>query len=214
MTPPSVLFITAHPDDAELAAGGTISSIVQRGIPVSVYVLTTSEDTTDRQILRREMAVRAAARLGHNLIWLEEGRYCQVEEIGRARLVAAIDDIVRRLSPTCVFSHWEGDSHWDHVITASCVRASSRLWDADLYAMPPNELRTPAFGAFAPNTFVDITDHIDAKVDAIKEFASGGNLFRPVSSDAFRTVNLSYGVVSGTLYAEAFLLLRQRQLRL
>lgn len=206
-----ILFIVAHPDDAELAGGGTIKKFSSEGSPVRILNLTVSENTPATRNLRMDAARRAANTLGAELQWYKDGVYNQVEEIKMATLVGDIDALVLEFSPTKIFTHWEGDSHHDHILTSKAVIASSRKWTKTaIYFIPPNELKTINFTSFCPNTYVDISGHIDFKCEAIAEYNSfKGNIFRSLDVDDFKTASRFYGIASGCGYAEAFLLKKQ-----
>ena len=60
-----VLAIGAHPDDIELACGGTIAKFVQQGYKVGLCDLTQGElGTRGTKEIRKEEAQRAASILG------------------------------------------------------------------------------------------------------------------------------------------------------
>ena len=111
----NVLFVVAHPDDAELAAGGTIKMLTEGGSKVTVLNLTISEKTREARQWRVQAAERAANILGYDLQWYEQGRFDHVADIKSHELVAHLDQLVRSLRADAVFSHCQGDSHIDLV---------------------------------------------------------------------------------------------------
>ncbi len=203
------LFIVAHPDDAELAAGGTIRQLCMDGVHVKVLNLTISELTPKTKEARVQAAQRASEILGYELLFYKEGIYNHVVNIPNNKLVQYIDNLVMDWQPDAVFSHWENDSHMDHIFTAKAVIASSRRWNAALYAFPPNELKTTAFQRFVPNTFVDISLHIREKLKAIKQYTYAGQKFKQLMTQDFETINRSMGIQANCEFAEAFILIRQ-----
>ncbi|MEL6866319.1 MAG: PIG-L deacetylase family protein [Bacteroidota bacterium] len=207
-----VLFVVAHPDDAELAAGGTIRMLADSGAEVKVLTLTISEKSEAMRKARKKAAREAARVLKYELAWYEEGRFDHVEEIRTHELVQYLDRLVESFSPDSVFSHWEGDSHWDHVCAAKAVKASSRRWNASLYALPPNEIRTVAYTSFTPNTFVDISPYIKAKMEAISHYSYPGQHFKAVNGEEYKALNRSIGLMANCEFAESFLLIRQNGL--
>lgn len=206
------LFIVAHPDDAELAAGGTIKMLVEAGYQVKVITLTVSEKSGKTRQLRMNATNRAAHILGYDPVWYQDGAFDHVADIKHTDLVRYFDEFIHAYKPEMVFSHWDGDSHHDHVCTAKAVLSSSRRWKADLYAFPPNELKTAAFLRFVANTFVDITPFIEHKVEAIRQYSYPGQHFKALDEQHFRHINRSYGIQIGSEYAESFLLLRREGL--
>lgn len=207
-----VVVLAAHPDDADLAVGGTIAMLSELGTEVTVINFTTSEYTTEGVQNRRVAAEKASQILGYRLLWIEDGRYNQVEEIAEYHVVSIVDKIIGELCPDVVITHWIGDSHTDHVRLARAVIASSRRWEASLYAFGPTEHRTPCFTQFEPNVFVDITGYEERKLAAINAFNYSGQGFRHLQLDMVRTTFTYNGGLIGRTSAEALLLVRQRGL--
>lgn len=205
-----VLVLSAHPDDAELSVGGTIARFRHLGADVAVYNLTTSEYTTEGAERRRRAAAEAAEILGHRLIWADEGRHNQVEDIPEYRLVALIDRIVADERPDIVIGPWTDDSHVDHILLARAALASSRRWDADLYACCPGEYRTACYHRFEPNVFVDISPFVEKKRAAIRVFNYKDQGFRRLEEGILPRLWSYYGALSGYESAEGLLLLRAR----
>lgn len=205
-----VLVLAAHPDDAEVSVGGTIARLRQRGAEVVVVNFTTSEYSAEGAERRRQAAAEAQRILRHRLLWAEEGRHNQVEDIPEYRVVALVDGIVKAERPDAVLAPWEGDSHGDHVRLARAAVASSRRWDADLYAYCPGEFRTSCFQRFQPNVFVDIGPFVAQKLAAVRAYNRAGQSTRPLDEDALARISAYYGALSGLESAEGLLLLRAR----
>lgn len=203
-----VLVITAHPDDAEIVMGGTIAGLVDKGCEVTILNMTVSEATAELRARRCEAAEKAASVLGCRLDWFEEGRLDHAEDVPEYRLVAQIDRYITDYRPDAVFSHWIGDSHSDHARLARCVNASSRRWQAPLFALPPSEHRTPSFAAFTPNVYVDISNHLERKIRAASHYTYPGQSFRPLDLEGLASIARGWGATAGYAAAETFLLTR------
>lgn len=210
--PGKVLVITAHPDDAEIVMGGTIARLVDQGSEVTVLNMTVSEASTELRALRCEAAVKAASVLGCRLDWFEDGHHDHAEDVPEYKLVARIDRYITDYAPDAVFSHWIGDSHSDHARLARCVNASSRRWQAPLFALPPSEHRTPSFASFTPNVYVDISDFLDLKIKAAAYYTYPGQSFRPLDLDGLAAIAKGWGATAGYDAAETFLLTRSFEL--
>lgn len=206
-----VLIVAAHPDDAELAAGGTISLLADQGIEVLVAFLTVSDRGEEARRLRTEAAARSAKVLGHSVRWLADGVHDQVEDVPTYRIVGWIDELVTDFAPTSVLTHTTVDSHTDHVRTGEAVIASSRRWPhASLYQFPPNEHRTVRHQQFVPNTYVPIADQLPRKLRALSEYDYAGAGFRSLDTNSVRLQAAVHGASVGVEAAEAFQLIRQR----
>jgi len=122
-----VLAVGAHPDDVELACGGTLALLAQAGRRVAILHLTAGEaGTRGTAAGRRREAEAAAAALGAvDLAFLDCGdgglRHGTAEE-------DALVTELRRLRPELVFGPTPADRHPDH------GRAHRLVADACFYA--------------------------------------------------------------------------------
>ncbi|MGV4988109.1 PIG-L deacetylase family protein [Streptomyces sp. NRAIS4] len=205
--PASVLVVVAHPDDAEIAVGGTIAHLCAHGVRVVTAVLSLPESGAGAE-RRTRHTEQAAATLGYELRWPTGGEHRQVADIGEIPLVAAVDRLIAEVAPRAVLTHWGGDGHADHRLTARAAAAATRTCRVDLYGMRPGEMRTPAFSRFAPQVFVDITAYAAAKRSALEPFGTARPGFRPVDLAAVEAADRFHGSLSGTGRAEGFVVER------
>jgi len=206
-----VLVLAAHPDDAEMAVGGTIADLVDHGVEVTVAFATVSEADPLRRPQRVAAAQRAADILGHRLRWLADGRHDQVEDMPEYELVRHVDALVGELAPDAVVTHWEGDSHGDHVRLARAVTSSSRRWpQTALLQFGPNEIRTVRYHQFVPNVYVPVVQHLPRKIKALQQYSYEGQGFRPLDVDAVEQAARARGLAVGVSAAEGLLLNRRR----
>lgn len=210
-----LLVIAAHPDDAELAVGGTIAALTGRGAKVTVAVLTVSETPSDgdrdRRTRRVAAAEAAATLLGHDLVWVADGQYDQVEDIPAYRVVALLDELLDRVRPDTVISHWDGDSHTDHVrVAQAVVSASRRRPEVTFLQFGPNEHRTVRHAQFAPTVYVPMGDHGAAKARALACYSYSGQGFRALDLETVEAFDRARGAAVGTRAAEGLVLLRHR----
>lgn len=213
-----LLSIQPHPDDTDIAAGGTIAKLAKRGCQV-VYVTVTDggagtgsknfpwESVAD---VRRREQESAAKILGvAELIWLN---YRDSELESTLELRNRLITLIRRFRPDVVLTvdPWlRYEAHPDHRATG--IAAS----EAFLLSGFPNVNRidlvnrlepyTPRFIAYywseKPNVYVDITEWIDVKFKAIMAHvsqASSGMV------DVLKAVFKLMGEKAGCEYAEAF----------
>jgi LmbE family N-acetylglucosaminyl deacetylase len=107
------LVVAAHPDDAELFAGGTIALALKRGRRVAILDLTRGETASRGSAATRAAEAAAASRiLGltvRETLDLGDGDLANTQE--RRRAVAAV---IRRLRPRLIIGHGPQDRHPDH----------------------------------------------------------------------------------------------------
>jgi N-acetylglucosamine malate deacetylase 1 len=177
-----VLAVGAHPDDVELACGGTLALAVRRGRTVGIVHLTGGESGTRGTLEeRREEAAAAARALGAASLDLLD---CGDGELrtGRAEEDALIR-LLRRYRPEVVLSPPPEDRHPDHgrahrLVAAAAFYAglAGRRLPGEDAGLPPHR---PAavyhymqHDSFDPAFVVDVTAAWDAKKAALACYAS------------------------------------------
>lgn len=119
-----ILCIHAHPDDAELLAGGTLALLAGLGHQIIIATMTagdcgSAEFTADEiSAIRLVEAGRAAALIGAEHHWLgfsDLGIF--IDDSSRRRVTAAL----RRLRPDIVLTASPADYHCDHEATSKLV---------------------------------------------------------------------------------------------
>jgi LmbE family N-acetylglucosaminyl deacetylase len=204
----SALILAAHPDDAEIAVGGTIALLRSLGWEVAVAVFTTGTPSDGSATRRRQAAEQAAGILDSTLLWPFDGHLVQVEDVTQYALVSQIDRLIAERDPTIVLAHCTGDSHRDHAMIGEAARSAMRISDFSLYEFAPSEHRTRTPVLFEENTYIDISDYEDMKKRALEAFADSGALGkRDIAS--LQTLWRYWGSRAGVRAAEALRLVRQ-----
>lgn len=158
----------AHPDDAELWAGGTLLLHRQIGVKIILVCFDTGEPERNRE------SEQAARLLDANLVILPR----------KDKWWLGSDDDLRRLTvlmneerPRIVITHASDDTHPEHqLVHRLVVKAGIRHQDdcarhIQIYECAPYLGRTSA-GLFCPDLFLDITDLWPRKLAAIRAFTS------------------------------------------
>src|ERR1043165_1399119 len=121
-----ILAIFAHPDDLELAVGGTMLKMKDLGYRTGALDVTRGEMGTRGTAEGRAAEAEEAARiLGLDIrenLGLPDG-HVFVTDKERTTLVR----MLRRLKPKIILTHQERDPHPDHDHIAQLVRESARL---------------------------------------------------------------------------------------
>ncbi|HEY1656515.1 MAG TPA: PIG-L deacetylase family protein [Candidatus Tumulicola sp.] len=205
----SALVIGAHPDDAELMVGGIIALLADQGVRVTVALFTTAAEVPSAAPRRKQAAHEAAAILGHDLLWIEEGRYDHVVDMPEPRCVGSIDRLLRERRPDLVLSHGTFDSHCDHAQLGRCVIAATRQSGAQFFAFGPSEYRAQPVHSFVPNTFVDVSAYMDRKRAAIECYNYDGAPYHELRADEVAMLNRADGIRCGAEFAETLQVVRQ-----
>jgi N-acetylglucosamine malate deacetylase 1 len=200
----TVLGLGAHPDDLELGAGGTLALLSRAGARVVMAVATIPTDIERR----KEEAQRAAAMLGAEVRFIIGDRCSRVEDIMTYEWVDRIDDLVRELKPAALLSHGPSNFHKDHVMIYNACIASQRINFFDFFCYYPTSCR-PIPAPFNPQAYVDISEVLETKMDAIgvhsSQFACRG-----LGTDYYREVAREFGRLAHVPYAEGLEVVRLR----
>jgi LmbE family N-acetylglucosaminyl deacetylase len=221
--PEVVLAVYAHPDDADVACGGTLARWAKAGTSVHLVVCTdggkgTSDPKTKSE---RLVAIRAAeleessaliglasvANLGYpdgELLDSEAFRGVLVEWVRRLQ-----PDVVCGHDPTAMFFGQEYFNHRDHRIAgAALLDAVVPAAALPLYfpeAGPAHQVTTVLLsGTLDPDVWVDVTETIECKAAAVEchrtQFAEPGGW----AGEVVRQRAEEEGRRSGARFAEGF----------
>jgi LmbE family N-acetylglucosaminyl deacetylase len=222
--PARVLAIYAHPDDTEIACGGTLAAWAAAGAEIHLVICTrgekgSSDPSTDGDELaaRRQDEVAEAVGIlglaGHRLLGYPDGEIENTTEL-RGQLVACLrevrPDVVFGHDPTAVFFGSGYVSHHDHrtvgwaTLDACAPAAASPLYFPD--AGPPHQVRTLVLsGTLEPDAWVDVADHLDTKVKALLCHRSQlPDDDDDLVAEAIRSRAAEAGEQAGATYAEVF----------
>jgi bacillithiol biosynthesis deacetylase BshB1 len=208
-----VLAFGAHPDDVEIAMGGTLLALKARGARTVVCHLTDGEPTPYGNHKTRLKEAEAAARtlqLDDYLILPLKNRELQ-DTLAARRKVA---EVIRRYRPRAIFAPYWVDAHPDHGAACALVSAGrfwAKLVKTDMKAKPwyppkmyhhlVSHLRVNA----NPSFIVDVSDHLEGKLRALRCYKSQF-LKNPASRalDHIELRNAYYGSQIGRKAGEPF----------
>jgi LmbE family N-acetylglucosaminyl deacetylase len=192
----TVLAIGAHPDDLELAVGGTLARLARNGARVVMAIVSIPTEFERR----REEARRAAEILGCELRFLVEDGCRRIDDIKTYHLVTLIDAAVHDLEPAAVMTHSASEFHRDHVAVHNACVSSQRLKPFDFFHFNPTMCR-PVPTPFHPRAYVDVSDTMDLKMKAIEAHASQFGS-RGLDTELYRDIARLNGRMVGVKYAE------------
>lgn len=165
------LFVGAHLDDIELAAGGTAAKLVRTGAQVRFLVMSSSGYTNYDGTRYRDADVamaegrEAAAALGVQDISILPFPAKDVEN--HSTVVEAINEVIDALRPTMIFTHWPFDTHRSHANTALATIAASRYYNSVIMYEPITPSGRSYVG-FRPQLYISIDDTIEQKLQALR----------------------------------------------
>ena len=226
-----VLVVTAHPDDVDFGAAGTVATWTDAGVAVA-YCIVTNGDAGgfDAAVPRssipaiRQAEQRAAAKevgvddlvfLGYPDGYLEVSMKLRTDiarEIRRHRPDVVVCQNPTR-NPTSIFA-----SHPDHLaageatVCAVYPDARNPFWMPELIAEgfePHAAWQVWMMASETPNRYVDISAHIDRKLAALKRHESQMSDVPGMEARVrmWNSANATAGGLPEGSYAESFLII-------
>ena len=159
--PRRIVAIGAHPDDLELACGGTLAKLADSGHEVHTVVM------SDGRVGGDSAARRAEARLGGSFLRSASVDLFSFTDTAMAaegrQMAQAIESVLLRYNPDIILTHSGNDQHQDHhAVHLATLRAARRHPSILCYESPS------ATREFDPSIFVEISDYVDVKVRAVE----------------------------------------------
>ncbi len=217
----NILIIAPHPDDEVLGCGGTIVRCEQEGDQVTVAIVTKGWSPLFPAAQVRQ--VRSEARKANKALGVHKLLFCdlpvtRLHLMPEHKLNAVFSRLIEKVQPDAVFLPHPGDRHEDH----------RQIFDAALVAMRSDgrrhrvsrivcyetvsETHWAAPGiepSFEPHWYVDVADTLDAKLSAMRIYASQLADGIPARSiEAIQALARFRGSVAGMDAAEAFQVVR------
>ncbi len=219
------LIISPHPDDAELGVGGTIGVLKADGSSVGILDLTNGEPTPYGNPAIRAKETEEATKI-LQLDYRKNLGLKNRELISDLSARTFLAEELRKVKPKNLFvPYWE-DIHPDHIAAyelALGARFWSKLTKTHLEGEP--HFPTKVFYYFSihlrihpkPSFILDITKHIDIKMEAVSCYHSqlieGRNKAFPNLLDDVKDRNRYWGWAIDKAYGEPFLLREELGLR-
>ena len=220
-----VLCIAVHADDETLGCGGTLLKHKAQGD--EIYWLLLTGPTANHPCNFSEMHIKERA----DRVSRVAEAYCfdGVEYIGLPTqllhsldlrdIITQISDVFNRIQPNIIYRMFANDVHSDHRVAFdavySCTKSFRYHFIENIYMMETlSETEfapsTPS-NTFIPNTYVDISNFIDRKLEIMSMYTTEimHDPF-PRSLSSIKALARIRGSRAGVLFAEAFQLLFQR----
>lgn len=215
-----IVVIAPHPDDEVLGVGGTIARSVSEGHEVQVVIVTKgTDDIFSADLIEKG---RAEAKKAHFLLGVTRTIFldfpaAKLDTIERHIINKAISEVINEVMPEIVFLPFRGDMHIDHQI----------VFDAAMVAIRPNKPKFPCYvfmyetlsetnwndyksqAQFVPDVYINISDYLETKMNALKCYASQIQSFpNERSEDSIYYLAKLRGSTVNHEAAEAFSLVR------
>ena len=219
----TVLVVAPHADDEVLGCGGVIAKHSYEGDSVHVVVMTNASVgapelfSVEDVLAIREEAIKSHDKLGvKNTIFLDFPAP-NLTNAKHYQISLTLGDLLKKLNPQIVYLPHPSDLHTDHKVVYQTSLVALRPFAAktvrEIYCyetLSETEWATyQGISHFKPNVYVDITEYIERKLDAMSCYASQLKDFpHPRSLKALKALSELRGSVINRNNAEAFELVR------
>jgi len=211
------LVVAPHPDDEVLGVGGTIAKLTGQEWKVSVCIVTKGDDAFPKGLIERgrREASRVHLDLGVcNTVYLDLPA-AKLDQLPHHVLNARLAEVMEAVRPEIVLFPFWGDIHRDHRLVAESVLVVTRPHGTGATLVAAYETLSetnwgrPLSNGFEPDMFVDITDQLSLKLEAVSTYKSQMQRFpHERSVEAVRHLAHLRGAEVGRRAAEAFVSVR------
>lgn len=151
LTMRNVLFVTAHPDDLEINAGGTVSKLLEEQKRISSFICSKPKEINSERI---NEALRAKDILRYNNLYIAEYEDTKIF-LSLNELINDLDNYIRKYEIDTIFTHHPGDGHHDHYTVSQAAAAASRKVNTLIY-FRPTAPSTNSGLSFKPNLIMNL----------------------------------------------------------
>ncbi|MDD7354620.1 MAG: PIG-L family deacetylase [Oscillospiraceae bacterium] len=200
----NILIVGAHFDDSELGAGGTAAKFSENGM--NVYKITLTDNVT--QFVQKNISVDYMSSK------MQSSKACEVlgvreldfecEECSKLsyskEVMQRVEKIIFDYKIDTVFIHFGTDMNRDHVEANKICLTAARHCD-NIFEFQSNGYILD--DVFYPTFFVNISDYVDKKRDALSQYGIEHNRFNRLF-DVNIERNHIWGYANEVEYAEGF----------
>ncbi|MDD5431145.1 MAG: GNAT family N-acetyltransferase [Candidatus Pacebacteria bacterium] len=224
-----ILVVAAHPDDEVLGCGATIARHTAGGDTVWVLILgegiasRSGIPPEEKEKMLKELhasAEKASKILGVEKLILKNLPDNKLDTVPLLDIIKMVEGVVAEFKPDIIYTHNHSDLNVDHRLTVEAVALSIRpvegwpsLEQVLSFEVPSStEWNFIKEDSFKPNVFVDISNFMDKKIDAMNAYETEFRKFpHPRSLEYVGALAVVRGGKAGMMKAEAFSLIYERK---
>lgn len=215
-----VLVVSPHPDDETLGAGGTLLKLKKQGHSIFWLNITdmSVEDGWDDKIVQRRKEQFEEV----NKYYQFDGFYnlayptTKLASLDDGEIIGSIKKVFNEIQPDWLIIPGQYDAHTDHRIVYNCCMACAKSFRAPyIKRITTMEIISETdygfqISRFNPNLFVDISEELESKLEAIKIYDTEiENPPFPRSIENVIALATYRGGSSMCRYAESFSIIKQ-----
>ena len=215
-----IMIISAHPDDETIGAGGTLAKLSKMG-KIMEWCIVTRGDRSDypEEILleKKEEALKVADIFNITKVHFLDYITATLDTVPYKELAIKFTKLFQSFRPDTVFMPYKGDMHQDHrkvfntVIISAKPTPNQSIKHILSYELLSSTDYSPNFPdtTFMPTFFVDISQELDTKINAVKYYKTEMKKYPHARSiEGIIAKAKARGAEIGTHAAEAFMIVR------
>ena len=215
-----IMVISPHPDDETLGAGGSLLKLSNLGNEIYWMNVTDAgmgEHYSADFVKKRRIQIN---RIKQHYVFdrFINLRFppAELNDGIKGELINYMGRVFDEMKPECLILPDYNDAHSDHRYVFEAAYACSKIFRRSFirriltmeiisetnFAMP--------YDIFKPNLYIDITDYLDKKLEALKIYDTELDALPfPRSLEAIKAQAIIRGTEAGVLYAEAFRVIKE-----
>lgn len=202
-----ILAVGAHLDDPEIACGGVLARARAASHPVKMLILSDSSYSNyDGTVLRTTQQACQEGRAAASVLGIDDLQVLNfpTKDIPyHSTVVETIESHINEFDPTVILTHWPFDTHQAHHHSALATLSAGR-YRTSILMYEPMMPSGRSYVGFRPQIYVDISDFIDVKLEAMRAHASQLRKYGNAWIEAVESRCRLRGFEMGVRYAEAF----------
>ena len=217
------LVVAPHPDDEVLGAGGTLFRRKAQGGSIAWLIVTdVTQDAgwPEAKIAQRRSEIQSVSQMyGFSTVFNLALPTTKLDTLPVSEIVRKIGECIQSYHPEEILIPHAGDVHTDHGVVFNAVVSCTKWFRYPFIEriLSYETISETDFGldfarGFVPNVFIDISEFLVQKLEALEIYVSETGEFPfPRSRQAVEALARYRGSTAGFRAAEAFQLLRERQ---
>ena len=215
-----ILVVSPHPDDETLGAGGTLLKLKKMGHDIywlNVTDMRPGDGWGEERVAHRQEQISAVnAHYGFAKLYNLAFPPAKLGDMKESLIIGALKCVYDEVQPKWLIIPGNYDAHSDHRVVYNCCMAAAKTFRAPyIKRITTMEIISETeFGyqkeKFEPNFFVDITDELEGKIEAMKIYDTEIEKEPfPRSLANLRALSIFRGGEIQAKCAEAFCIVRQ-----